>query len=710
MKEPTSSQATQGGGSNIQDSFDQNKFLIVQIFSAVGVSCLVVLGAVNALNGERMFGISEIFVGMLAATNAVLLQHSRNIDRSSNVILLLMTVVLSSLFVTGGLYGSGLFWFFTFPILGFFLKGTRKGIRWVIALASICLVLYAAGPFLPFATPFSGGLLSILAVSFIAVSVMIYYYELMNERSGRAIWDLIERLSQEKAISEKRADDLLKFQLVVDNAAQHIVITDPDGIVLYANRAAAEVTGYSRAEILGNKPSLWGRQMPREFYTEMWRVIKEEKKTFRGEITNRRKNGELYIASVTISPVVNPAGELKFFVGLEADISKQKELEDNLLHSKEKIEREILERTHELQEEQARLAASISSLPFGFILAGADDKIVLMNPAMSKILELKSMPRSMQDIAASLKGVAKSIEAIDPVGTCRQCMEIGKNVSIDEISYGKKFLKIECAPILRRQSTGDEAEDEKSLGYVFLVADITEAKVMERSRDEFFAVASHELRTPLTAIRGNSDMIMDMYKDKVVDKDVREMLGDINAASVRLIEIVNDFLEASRLEQGKLEIKPSVFDLSELLTKAVRDLQTVAAKKKVSLAYTPTAGLPQVRADKDRIEQIIVNLIGNALKFTSKGGVTVTLERQDEFLKVKVADTGLGISEQNQARLFGKFQQAGEQMLARDVTQSTGLGLYISRLLISGMGGSIGLEESALGKGSIFAFTVPIAE
>ncbi len=233
---------------------------------------------------------------------------------------------------------------------------------------------------------------------------------------------------------------------------------------------------------------------------------------------------------------------------------------------------------------------------------------------------------------------------------------------------------------------------------------------MERSRDEFFAVASHELRTPLTAIRGNADMLLDMYKDKPdVDKDLKEMLEDIDASSVRLIAVVNDFLEVSRLEQGRIEIKKEQFAATDIVDKVVRDLKEMIEKKGIHLQYTPpTSPMPLVFADKNRIEQILVNLVGNAIKFTKEGSITLAVAQEGAFIKLRVTDTGLGISEKNQSLLFRKFQQAGEQMLARDVSQSTGLGLYICRLILNTMGGEIGLEKSELGKGSTFYFTVPV--
>jgi signal transduction histidine kinase len=270
-------------------------------------------------------------------------------------------------------------------------------------------------------------------------------------------------------------------------------------------------------------------------------------------------------------------------------------------------------------------------------------------------------------------------------------------------------LRVFCTPVITKDEGAQDSE-RNAIGYVVLVEDITEAKVMERSRDEFFAVASHELRTPLTAIRGNAEMILEAYADKIADGDLKEMLRDIDISSTRLIGIVNDFLEVSRLEQGRFEIKKERFDVSEIIGKVLRDLETTVEQKGLAAAYAaPASPLPAVYADKNRTEQILFNLVGNAIKFTKSGSITVTAVAAGNFINVRVIDTGGGISEHNQALLFRKFQPAGEEMLARDVTQSTGLGLYISKLIISSMGGTIGLERSEPGKGSTFLFTLPVA-
>lgn len=136
-----------------------------------------------------------------------------------------------------------------------------------------------------------------------------------------------KRLLAKKKEFKNTVDNLKILQLAFDNAFAHIVITDKDGYILYANRSAQELTGYSQKEIIGNKPSLWGKQMPQSFYENFWRIIKTEKKPYTGEITNKRKNGKLYEAEVRISPILDDNDEIKFFVALERDITEQKEID-----------------------------------------------------------------------------------------------------------------------------------------------------------------------------------------------------------------------------------------------------------------------------------------------------------------------------------------------------------------------------------------------
>jgi len=353
----------------------------------------------------------------------------------------------------------------------------------------------------------------------------------------------------------------------------------------------------------------------------------------------------------------------------------------------------LQQKIRQLDEGQARLLASINSLAMGFILADNTNKIILQNSAVKKILGTTTDIRTMQDIVDLLPS------DIDLMDHCRVCQVEKKSVEIKEVQFGKKVLRLFFAPVLMLY---DHAEE---IGYIFLMEDITEAKILERSKEEFFSIASHELRTPLTAIRGNASLLQEFYADKIKDKEAMDMIDDMAKASRRLIAIVNDFLDVSRLEQQRIKFKKEPFDISELINEVIKQLNGLASKKGLTVKFN---GQPFViKADRERIRQVLVNLVSNSIHYTKNGGITINLEKSDKMVKVYVKDTGSGIPLDKQSLLFHKFQQAGD-MLARDVTQGTGLGLYISKLIMDTMGGTIKLEESAAGKGSTFSFSLPI--
>lgn len=710
------------------DSYiSEKKREIITLFSYVGVTCMFIFGGINIFEHILYLGLLEIFVGFVGIANLIFLKRHDTIEFAADVILFFMMLMLTLLFVLSGVYESGIYWFYTYPILAFFLKGKRFGLFWLLGLVFVNAVIYVCISLLSFPIPLLSPLnMVILIGSLSAVSILIYMNELIRQRTYEIILEqreqlkssvltearqnqllekrkielseLLETLTNQQKIADVHAEELKKFKLAVENASQHIVITDTDGKILYGNKAAEQLTGFSLGEMLGKTPALWGRQMSQEFYKKMWGIIKDEKKTFSGEITNKKKTGQTYIAKATISPVLDEQGEVSYYIGLEEDVTKKRELEVALLKEKEIVENMVVERTRELQEEHMRLIVSINSIPFGFMIANKDHTITMHNKVLGEMFNLTD------EKMTTLTDIAEAIgNSFDLKAEVEWCVTSQNICTIDDIIYDKKILRGIASPIVG-------GANGSVLGYTLMLEDITEAKVLERSRDEFFSIASHELRTPLTAIRGNAQMLQDTLKPTKKNKDSKEMVDDIYTASIRLIDIVNDFLEVSRLEQGRIDIKKMNFDVEELILEVIKDMKEVSAEKKVKITLASSKKkLPQVFADRARAEQVLFNLLGNALKFTPKGTITVATELINGFVKISVTDNGIGISEANQVLLFRKFQQAGDHIIARDVTQGTGLGLYISHLLVSKMGGTIGLVSSKQGEGSTFAFTLPVA-
>ncbi|MEO8104760.1 MAG: PAS domain-containing sensor histidine kinase [Candidatus Saccharibacteria bacterium] len=399
-------------------------------------------------------------------------------------------------------------------------------------------------------------------------------------------------------------------------------------------------------------------------------------------------------------PLNNELGDIARALDLAMEhISTSQQL---LINEKAGVEKVVDQRTSELSEEKARFLASINSLPLGYILLDRQGNILLLNPKVRHILKLN--PTIEHEVAQNNEG-GEGNKIIDSVINNVQKMAAHqKHLDTQDItSANGRFLHVLASAIM----DGNTIE-----GFVVLVEDVTEAKILERSRDEFFSIASHELRTPLTAIRGNASMIKDFYKEQLKTEGLDEMVNDIHTSSVRLLEIVNDFLDTSSLELGKMRFEPKDISIDKIIEDVVYEMGSISKQKKVHIvAGTVLGKLPPVFADPNRIKQVILNLVGNALKFTTEGSVTIIAEAQLKgMVKVSIVDTGRGISPEGQQLLFHKFQQAGKSLFTRDAAGGTGLGLYISKLIVEKQGGKISLERSEEGVGSTFSFTLPIAK
>jgi signal transduction histidine kinase/CheY-like chemotaxis protein len=400
------------------------------------------------------------------------------------------------------------------------------------------------------------------------------------------------------------------------------------------------------------------------------------------------------ILSVVATRIDNSDHSVAGYVLVLRDITKEQA-------AKAEIERQVTERTNQLHEEQAKLNASIESLSIGFIMIDSQNQVIMHNQATNTILNANPRQWTLDLLAQNLSNDTGDAQ-MDPVKYCNELRKSGDKHRVERaVTPDNRIVRLYLAPVSYHPG---------STGIVVLLEDITEEEVLARSKDEFFSIASHELRTPLTAIRGNASMMMQFYEEKLKDPMLHDMVYDIHESSTRLIDIVNDFLDVSRLEQGKASFNLAEVPLDEVIESVIYEMRAVLNEKHLSLKFNrKTLGeIPKVWADKNRLKQIIYNLVGNAAKFTEQGGITVEANPDGEVIKVTVTDTGRGISAEGQRLLFHKFQQAGESLLTRDTTRGTGLGLYISKMLIEGMGGRVALESSTEGKGSTFSFTIPI--
>jgi len=265
------------------------------------------------------------------------------------------------------------------------------------------------------------------------------------------------------------------------------------------------------------------------------------------------------------------------------------------------------------------------------------------------------------------------------------------------------------------KATGITISDERGepVRMVGINYDITErTKAAEaiksafEAKSAFTSTVSHELRTPLTIIKESIDIVSEGLCG-AVNEEQTTFLATAKRNVDRLTRLINDVLDMQKLDAGMMQFHMKDGDIAKVVHEVVGSMSSLAANKGLLLTASLPAGLPSVRFDEDKMIQVLTNLINNALKFTDKGSITVAAELQDCFVKVSVADTGLGVRKEDMSRLFGKFEQLYTE--GQRKTGGTGLGLAICKEIIERHNGKI-WAESEFGKGTVFCFMLPVVE
>lgn len=261
-------------------------------------------------------------------------------------------------------------------------------------------------------------------------------------------------------------------------------------------------------------------------------------------------------------------------------------------------------------------------------------------------------------------------------------------------------LAIENASLYK--TIGDRSRD-LHRAYADLAAAHQELLGVDEMKTNFIANVSHELRTPLTSIRSFSEILLSFAVDDVTQ---REFLGIINAESERLTRLINDVLDITKIEAGQVDWNVKDVDLTELLRTSARTFVSLAEEHDLHFELAPPSLPVKVHADPDRVLQVLSNLLGNAMKFTSKGSIVMGATIIDGMARIYVSDTGVGVAPEDHERIFEKFHQVGDTMTEKPT--GTGLGLCICRDIVNHHGGTIWVESSP-GNGSTFTFTLPLA-
>ncbi|HEY4745672.1 MAG TPA: response regulator [Desulfuromonadaceae bacterium] len=381
-------------------------------------------------------------------------------------------------------------------------------------------------------------------------------------------------------------------------------------------------------------------------------------------------------------------------------------------------------KTAELEHALSSRTAIINNMPDGLLVTDADYRITLANPALVRMFGLERMGLEGKDCRPLFSDNLVSL--LDKIRSEQEAVFTAQ-LELQENRTGSAIVSA-----IRRKQHSPSGQDE-FIGALVIVRDVTSEKEIERMKDDFIATVSHELRTPLTSVLGFTRVIQKKLDEVIFPHvpthdakvtramtQVSDNIRIIMSEGERLTTLINDVLDLSKMEAGKIVWRMEPVAIEEVLDRAVAATASLFENKGIDFNKVIGPGQLVVTGDRDRLIQVVINLVSNALKFTDKGSVTAIArmvgggDAHDGVLSgfehgavlVSIADTGIGISEKDCALVFEKFKQVGDTLTDRP--KGTGLGLPICKQIVEHHGGRI-WAESRVGEGSTFSFTLPCA-
>ena len=501
----------------------------------------------------------------------------------------------------------------------------------------------------------------------------------------------------------KRAEERLrKLSSAVEQSPASVMITDVRGNIEYVNPKFTRLTGYTPEEAIGQNPRMLKSGMqPAAQYRQLWKTVLSGRE-WHGEFANRKKNGDIFWESVSIVPIKDSAGAITHLLAVKEDISERKRAEE------------------EIRESSALVKLLLDSIAEGVYGIDMHGKCTFCNPSCLQLLGYEDAADLLGKDMHALIHHTRANGAPYPADQCHiyQAFQRGRGTHIDdEVLWRRDGASFPGEYWSHPMIRGGEV-----IGAVVTFINITErkrgeqvlreakeaAEAASRAKSEFLANMSHEIRTPINGIMGMTELTLDTE----LNPEQREYLGLVKSSGESLLLVINDILDFSKVESGKLDLETIEFDLYDCVGETMKALALRAHQKGLELAYDADPEVPsQLVGDPGRLRQVLVNLVGNAIKFTQQGEVLVTFKRLSQDaegmeLHFQVKDTGIGISPEKHGLLFQAFSQADSSTTRK--YGGTGLGLAISARLVELMAGKIWLESSA-GQGSTFHFTARFA-
>lgn len=359
----------------------------------------------------------------------------------------------------------------------------------------------------------------------------------------------------------------------------------------------------------------------------------------------------------------------------------------------EKQEEVIQQRTKKIEEEKNKTLSIVANFSDGLLVFNEKERIFLINPRAEKFLKIKSA-----DIINKSPAELAGFPPIEPL--IKILGQSAKEIFRQELAMGKDLvLEVSKISLFNKK---------EKIGSLVTLHDITREKKIEAMKTEFVSLAAHQLRTPLSAIKWTVLMFLEGDLGKITAEQ-RSFLERTYISNERMISLINDLLNVARIEEGKYLYNLAVTDIAPMLEAEISSYKEESRKRGVKIIFEkPKDKLPKVMVEVEKIKLVIRNLVDNAIKYTNTGGsVNIFARTVGRKIEVSIKDTGIGIPEDEQNRVFGKFFRGFKPI--RMETVGSGLGLFLAKNIIEAHGGKIWFDSKE-GEGTTFYFTLPAAE
>lgn len=483
-----------------------------------------------------------------------------------------------------------------------------------------------------------------------------------------------------------------------------VVSLNPLGFVLDVNSAFENLVNTERMEILGGPVARFFSE--KEKFAQIQKKVLQRSHIKAQEMTLVAAQKKIPV-SAYLSPRKDESGNvIGYFIGLY-DVTDFKALQESL-------EDEVQERTQSLKNsrkalmniledvdkartvaetERDKTLAIINDFPEGLLFFDSAGRVDSANPTVREIFEVT--PKELE---------GKALEDLKTIPSLKPLMEmLGSPIQHLE----REELNLEEDVVLEISTIRVEREN-RTIGILVLLRDITREKTVERLKTEFVSLAAHQLRTPLSAIKWTIRMILDGDVGSIT-KEQKKMLTKTYRSNERMVHLVNDLLNVTRIEEGRFLHEVASTNLVKLFNKALTPLKSIAKKRNLSLKIDLPSEeeVPKPEIDAEKISLVVQNLTGNALQYTAEGEASVSLkyDKNEKQFKCQISDTGIGIPKKEQKRVFSRFFRAKNAV--KKEPGGTGLGLFIAKNIIQAHNGKIDFE-SKKDKGTTFWFTLPV--